>query len=286
MCGPLALAGVAAVAGTALAAKGQQQARDAANQAMIGNAQRRTQIQNAYQAQQQGLMDKANTVVQQTTPVVGADATKAAMQTAASNRLAQYNAADVTDTSLPTADDANKTVKDQLGTVVGKALDRVKSEATAKANLNSFGDVSLGNQLALLNSGNSIDMLNNFRKGDSMLLPTNLAASDAQYDLDTANAANKGQGLRTAGSLIQLAGSLYGGAAAAGALPEALGGAGAGAAGAGNAGWTSWLGSSAPDYAGLDLSIPANDAAAYAGATTPAPSSGGLFGFLSGLRFN
>ena len=246
MCGPLALAATAVVAGTALAAKGQSDARDAANQAMISNATRRTDIQNTYQAKQQDLMDQANKVVQQTTPVVGAAGTQAAMQTAADARRSQYNTAmEGTDTSLPTSDNANKTIKDQLGTVVGKALDRVKGEASAKADLNSFGDASLGSQLALTNSANDIGLFNNYRAGQSALLPTQLAASDARYNLDSANAANQGSGLRTAGSLLQLAGSLYGGAAAAGALPEALGGAataaGTTAVPAGLSAWSSWL---------------------------------------------
>ena len=271
MCNPIAIG--AMVVGTALAANAQSK-----RQAAMKNAAE--EAQNA-EILRQGSLSKERE--QELDPAMQ-NATRATQDAALADAAAKRQAAYSDATTLPgdqgtpdyqapsaaSADGQPKIIQEEADKQRAKVNAEVASVGDARARLQSYGDVGLGNQILNQNAGNKINMLGGFSRMSSALLPGEVQAAMQKHAGDKRNQELLGSAL-----------AMYGSAGAPG-----LAGAGAGAA----AGYGSAMGGSANagatvgGYSGnLAGFTPMAGAAGQAGADAAAPSlMGGLFANASG----
>jgi len=269
MCNPYAIA--AMVAGTAIQANAQSK-----RQAAMENASE--DAQNAEMMRQQGLSKERQAALD---PAMG-NATRATQDAALADAAAKRQAAYSESTTLPgdpgTADyqapsggaqGQPKVVQEEASKQRDKANADVRSMGEARARLQSYGDVGLGNQILNQNTGGQLNMLGGFSRMSSALLPGEIQNAMAKHAGD-----NKTQELL--GTALQM----YG---AGGAPGLASGAAGAGAYGAAMGGSAN-AGASIGGYSGnLAGFAPSAGVAGEAAADAAAPGlMGGLFSNAQG----
>jgi hypothetical protein len=269
MCNPAAIGLV--VAGTALQVNAQSR-----RQAAMKNAAE--DAQNAELFRQQGLTKER----EQSLDPAMANATRASQDAALADAAAKREAAYGGDTTLPgdegtagyqapsaaAAYGQPKIIQEENDKQRGKADADVRSIGNARARLQSYGDVGLGNSILNQNAAGDINMLGGFSRMSSALLPGEVQAA-------MASKAGTARNQELLGTALQL----YGGAGAPG-----TGGAG-GFAGYGSAmGGSANAGATVGGYSGnLAGFAPSAGAAGEAAADAAAPGlMGGLFSNLSG----
>jgi hypothetical protein len=210
--------------------KAQSMRANAEAQAYADNTNTKTNLQRAEWSRQDALQgqqtDRLNTQIGDQ----GADAQAKKLSDAIAARTADYEKAITENPAqasyLPGQADAPKIIRDQVGKSLSDAIARARSNAANKAQLEGFGDLSLGNQISNAHSAQDINLFGNMRKGSEGVLPVEFNAADQELQARRISAQRKGAGLSTVGGLLQAGGQLYG-----------MGSAGAGG------GWTSWLNS-------------------------------------------
>lgn len=266
MCNPLAIGLM--VAGTALQVNAQSR-----RQAAMKNAAE--DAQNAEILRQQGLSKERE---EQLNPAMN-NATRASQDAALADAAAKREAAYADSTTLsgdpgtagyqaPSAGASYgqpRIIQEEADKQRGKANADVRNIGDARARLQSYGDVGLGNQILNQNAAGNINMLGGFSRMSSALLPGEVQAA-------MASKAGTGRNQELLGSALQM----YGGAGAPG-----LGGAsayGAALGGSANAGAT--VGGYSGNLAGF---TPSAGLAGEAAADAAAPGlMGGLFSNMTG----
>lgn len=266
MCNPLAIGLM--VAGTALQVNAQNR-----RQAAMKNAAE--DAQNAEILRQQGLSKERE---EQLNPAMN-NATRASQDAALADAAAKREAAYADSTTLsgdpgtagyqaPSAGASYgqpRIIQEEADKQRGKANADVRNIGDARARLQSYGDVGLGNQILNQNTAGNINMLGGFSRMSSALLPGEVQAA-------MASKAGTGRNQELLGSALQM----YGGAGAPG-----LGGAsayGAALGGSANAGAT--VGGYSGNLAGF---TPSAGLAGEAAADAAAPGlMGGLFSNMTG----
>jgi len=209
MCNPVIFALALTAAGSAAQAAG---ARKAAK-AMAG-------ARTAESIRQKGFQDQANAVVDDSLNKSGKDATDKGMADAAAQRAAASDAAvadvraprEATGTNLAGDQTANAVMASEGDVAAAKNLGYATQQGRAKANLLSFNDVTFNNAINNVKAGQKLNTVGNFMRGSSNVLPIELEA-----------ASQKGEGLKTLGTMLSTAGSVVGMGAGAGwwdAAPE------------------------------------------------------------------
>jgi hypothetical protein len=251
------------VAGTALQVNAQKRRQTAMENAA-------EDAQNAEVLRQQSLSKEREEALN---PALN-NATRASQEAALAEAAAKREAAYEGDTTLPgdegTADyqapaestmGQPKVVQEETAKQRAKADADVRSIGNARARLQSYGDVGLGNQILNQDASSKINMLGGFSRMSSSLLPGEVQAA-------MASKAGKGRNQELLGTALQM----YGSFGAPGMGAAAAGAAGAGATGATAAGYSGNLSGFTPGVTGAALSQAAPVATAQPGML------GGLFG--------
>lgn len=269
MCNPLAIGLM--VAGTALQVNAQSR-----RQAAMKNAAE--EAQNAELLRQQGLSKEREEALD---PAMQ-NATRASQDAALADAAAKREAAYANSTTLPgdagtegyqapsaaAAYGQPKIIQEEADKQRGKANAEVRSIGDARARLQSYGDVGLGNSILNQKAAGDINMLGGFSRMSSALLPGEVQAA-------MASKAGTGRNQELLGTALQM----YGGAGAPG-----TGGAG-GLASYGSAmGGSANAGATVGGYSGnLAAFTPSAGAAGEAAANAAAPGlMGGLFSNMTG----
>lgn len=170
MCDPVSI-GVA-VASTALSAGGAMlnQREEQKNQQRMMDAARGAA--EAERIRQQGYQDQATPVFNQSLDANAKDKQLANLAADQAKRVeaTKSNVSQSSEYNPPLAS-APSVVNSEIGRKMAEALTKANTNATNKANLNAWGDLSLGNKLAFADSNNQLNTINNFSKGSLRLLP-------------------------------------------------------------------------------------------------------------------
>jgi hypothetical protein len=195
MCTPLVALALTA-AGTAATAAGVRKAQKA--QAGAREAER---------TRQKGFQSEADARAAENLASTNKGATDSGMAKAEGERKAASDAAvaevrapvEATGANLAGDGSAAKLVAGENATQAAKGLGYAIQQGAAKAKLAGFNDVGFENALMNARTNQDIARIANFAKGSSDVLPVELEA-----------AAQKGQGLRTLGSVLSTAGTVAG----------------------------------------------------------------------------
>jgi hypothetical protein len=195
MCTPLIALALTA-AGTAASAAGARKAQKA--QAGAREAER---------TRQKGFQSEADARAAENLASTNKGATDSGMKKAEDERKAASDAAvaevrapvEATGANLAGDGSAAKLVAGETATQAAKGLGYAIQQGAAKAKLAGFNDVGFENALMNARTNQDIARIANFAKGSSDVLPVELEA-----------AAQKGQGLRTLGSVLSTAGTVAG----------------------------------------------------------------------------
>jgi hypothetical protein len=195
MCTPLIALALTA-AGTAASAAGARKAQKA--QAGAREAER---------WRQKGFQDEADARASENFGKTGKDATDAGMAKAESDRKSAADAAvadvrapiEATGANLAGDSSAAKVINTENASQAARSLGYALQQGAAKAKLSSFNDVGFENAINNARTNQDIARIANFAKGSADVLPVELEA-----------AAQKGQGLRTLGSILSTAGTVAG----------------------------------------------------------------------------
>lgn len=195
MCTPLVALALTA-AGTAASAAGARKAQKA--QAGAREAER---------WRQKGFQDEAEARAADNFSKTGKDATDVGMANAEADRKAASDAAvaevrapvEATGANLAGDTSAAKLVANENASQAARGLGYAIQQGAAKAKLASFGDVGFENAIMNARTNQDLARIANFAKGSADVLPVELEA-----------AAQKGQGLRTLGSILSTAGTVAG----------------------------------------------------------------------------
>jgi hypothetical protein len=202
MCDPITASIALTVAGTAAQAAGQNRAR----KAMQG-------AQNAERIRQKGLQDQSE-AVQQASEARGSKANQDKEQAAAeASRNADYAAATeaaqapvvATGDNIAGDQTANAIIANETANASRNALNFAAQQGNAKAALQGFSDLQLGNALANARANEQQRTLGNFMRGSSDVLGLEMEA-----------ASRKGDNLKTLGTLLNAGGMITGMGAGAG----------------------------------------------------------------------
>lgn len=266
MCDPTSIGLV--VAGTALTINAQHQRQKAMANAADDAQNAEILRQNAMKKDSAAALDPAMQNATRATQ-------DAALADAAAKREAAYGDATTLPGDQGTASyqapseaasyGQPKIIQETADKVRAKNNAEVASVGDARARLASYGDVGLGNQMINQNAGNTINMLSNFSRQSSALLPGEIQAAMA----------SKAGTARTQ-EMLGTALSMYGGAGA----PGLSGGASYGAALGGSANAGATVGGYSGNLAGF---VPSAGAAGESAAAAAQPGlMGGLYSNLSG----
>ena len=195
MCTPLIALALTA-AGTAASAAGARKAQKA--QAGAREAER---------WRQKGFQDEADARAADNFSKTGKDATDTGMVKAEADRKAASDAAvaevrapvEATGANLAGDSSGAKLVASENASQAARGLGYAIQQGAAKAKLASFGDVGFENAIMNARTNQDLARIANFAKGSADVLPVELEA-----------AAQKGQGLRTLGSILSTAGTVAG----------------------------------------------------------------------------
>ncbi|MBD9674946.1 hypothetical protein IB275_30495 [Pseudomonas sp. PDM21] len=223
MCNPVAIGLV--VAGTALQVNAQRQRaknmQNAAEDARLAEVMRQQRLSNQREAELSAAESNADLVTQQQK-----------LDEAAAKREAGYAG----DTTMPnevdkatdyspttTASDAPKVVSSDAEARRSESNALVDQLGNARARMQAFGDLNLGNSILNRRVGDQIGMLANFSRASSQLLPGEVQAAQAKHSRDKF-------GQEMLGTALQLYGSAGApGVGGAGTYGAAMGSANAGA---------------------------------------------------------
>lgn len=269
MCNPLAIGLM--VAGTALQVNAQHR-----RQAAMKNAAE--EAQNAEILRQQGLSKERENELN---PALE-NSTRASQDAALADAAAKRQAAYADATTLPgdvgtpdyqaPSDAASagqpKIIQEEADKQRNRANADVRTIGDARARLQSYGDVGLGNQILNQNAAGKINMLGGFSRMSSALLPGEVQAA-------MADKAGKYRGQELLGTALQMYGSAgapgTGGAGGFGSFGSAMGG-------SANAGAT--VGGYSGNLSGF---VPSAGMAGEQAANAAAPGlMGGLFSNMTG----
>ncbi len=206
MCPPIVALALTA-AGTAATAAGVRKAQKAQDGA-----------REAERIRQKGYQTEADARAAENLASTNKGATDTGMKKAEDERKAASDAAvaevrapvEPTGANLAGDGSAAKLVAGENATQAAKGLGYAIQQGAAKARLAGFNDVGFENALLNARTNQDIARIANFAKGSSDVLPVELEA-----------ASRKGQGLRTVGSLLSTAGTVYGLATGAGWFKDA-----------------------------------------------------------------
>lgn len=195
MCTPLVALALTA-AGTAASAAGARKAQKA--QAGAREAER---------TRQKALQGEADVRAAENFNNTGKGATDSGMAKAEAERKAASDAAvaevrapvEATGENLAGDSTAAKLVANENASQAARGLGYALQQGSAKAKLASLGDVGFENAIMNARTNQDLARIANFAKGSADVLPVELEA-----------AAQKGQGLRTLGSLLSTAGTVSG----------------------------------------------------------------------------
>jgi hypothetical protein len=202
MCDPITASIALTVAGTAAQAAGQNRAR----KAMQG-------AQSAERIRQKGLQDQSEAVLK-ASEARGSKASQDNEQAAAeASRKADYAAATeaaqapvvATGDNIAGDQTANSIIQNEQAAKSAQSLGYAGQQGNAKAALQGFSDLQLGNALANARANEQQRVLGNFMRGSSDVLGLEMQA-----------AAQKGESLKTLGTLLNAGGMIAGMGAGAG----------------------------------------------------------------------
>lgn len=173
MCDPLSIAIGGTVLGVAGAAKQAQEQNKYANrvanaQLQVSEAER--QRQKGYVANSEAAATKAQggfTREKQEQSLANAAATRSAQATSSISEQAPYEAG----AGTPSI------VNETMARAISDALSSGKDQTQKLAELSAYGDLNLGNKIALNRSGQEINEQQGFAKGSNALLPFELQAA-------------------------------------------------------------------------------------------------------------
>ena len=196
MCDPVSASLALTVAGSAAQAAGQARSRKAMQDA-----------QNAERMRQAGLQGKSNELLSESLASSTRDQHDASQQQAEDARKASYEKAaastpsPVSPSTPVTAGDvnANKLVDTETAARSGQAMGMANQQAGAKAALQGFNDVNLGDILYNNRMLQRQGTIGNFMQGSASVLP---------YEMDAAS--RKGSGLKSLGDVLSLGGTAVG----------------------------------------------------------------------------
>ena len=202
MCTPAIFALALTAAGSAAQAAGARRAA----KAMAG-------ARTAESIRQKGFQDQATQVNDQSLSKSGRAATEADMKAAEESRAADAAAAtaevrkpiEATGDNLAGDTTGNAVMASETGQQAARNLGFANQQGAAKANLLSFNDVTFQNAINNMRAGQQLNTISNFMRGSSNVLPIELEA-----------ASQKGNNLKTLGTLLSTAGSITGMGAGAG----------------------------------------------------------------------
>jgi len=223
MCYPVAIALALTAAGSAAQAAGARRAA----KAMAG-------ARTAESIRQKGFQDQATQVNDQSLSKSGRASTDADMKAAKDARAADAAAA-TAEVRKPIEASGENLAGDQSGNQVmltegdlqaARNLGFANQQGAAKADMLSFNDITFQNAINNMRSGQQLNTLSNFMRGSSNVLPIELEA-----------ASQKGNNLKTLGSLLTTGGSIVGMGAGAGWWDKAADVAGTTAAAAPSSGF-------------------------------------------------
>lgn len=211
-----------------MSSKAQADQQQASLNAQADETNRNVSIAETAAAQQQALSKQGQAVVSNQVNAQSAPAQQVARDADATVQQGKYdtNATGAINGSyLPTTPGAPKIISDQVGQKLASALTTQKGENAAKAQLDAVNDLNVQNQASNAQSGNLVNQFQNFRAGQyGTVLPAQYVASSAAYNDAMAHAAGTDSTLKLLGAVTSAAGSVVGGAGAAGALGAGVGG--------------------------------------------------------------
>lgn len=196
MCDPISASLALTVAGSAAQAAGQAKAQKAMHDA-----------QNAERLRQAGLQGKSNELLSESLASSDRGQHDASQAQAEAARKASYDQAaastpsPVSDSTPVTAGDtnANKLVNTESAARSAQAMGMANQQGGAKAALQGFNDVNLGDILYNNRMLQKQGTIGNFMQGSAGVLP---------YEMDAAS--RKGSGLKTFGDILSLGGTAVG----------------------------------------------------------------------------
>lgn len=202
MCDPITASIALTVAGSAAQAAGQNRAR----KAMQG-------AQSAERIRQKGLQDQSAAVQQANEARSTREAQDKQQADAEASRKADYAAATeaakapviAVGDNIAGDQSANALIATEAAKASGNALGYAGQQGNAKAALQGFTDLQLGNALANARAAEQQARLGNFMRGSSDVLGLEMEA-----------ASRKGDSLKTLGSLLSAGGAITGMGAGAG----------------------------------------------------------------------
>jgi len=211
MCDPVSASLALTVAGSAAQAAGQAKAQKAMHDA-----------QNAERLRQAGLQGKSNELLSESLASSTRGQHDASQAQAEASRKASYDAAaastpsPVSESTPVTAGDtnANKLVNTESAARSAQAMGMANQQGGAKAALQGFNDVNIGDILYNNRMLQRQGTIGNFMQGSAGVLP---------YEMDAAS--RKGSGLKSLGDILSLGGTAVGMGAGSGmfaANPNAI----------------------------------------------------------------
>lgn len=174
MCDPFSITALAlTAAGTTAQYIGQRQA----NKAMAA-------VTAAESGRQKKLRDEAQGLFEESLSKQGSDAQTKRLADAQAEREAATagNMTDAPVVNVPVQGGAPNIVADETAARVSEGNIRARDEAIAKAALDAFGDLQLGNALMNARYGAQQGQLANFMQGSQSVLPTELSAASRRGD--------------------------------------------------------------------------------------------------------
>jgi hypothetical protein len=202
MCNPVAIGLALTAAGTAAQAQGQRRAQ----KAMTGAREAERIRQKGYQSESDAILAKSMDNADKTNQDQQEAKALSERQVAAEKATSEVRApVEATGENLAGDQTANAVINTEQANQAAKSLGYAGQQGGAKAKLLSFNDLNFNNAIANARAAQDHSRIAGFAKGSSDVLPVEL-----EY------ASHKGDGLKTLGSALQIAGTIAGIGAGAG----------------------------------------------------------------------